>query len=383
MKKRVIAALLDTILAISLTPAAYAATPVATVPLSVSPDSEIRIYVDGSQVKSDVKPFILNDRTMIPIGAVARTLGAVVTWEGSTRTVTISRAWVEIKMVIDDINATVNGEPEVLAVAPLIVNDRTFLPLRFISEHFSQNVRWDGAERAVYITEDMSFAYEDRNIKDWILGCSAILARSNSGDPYSIGMKARSEANSQWARSVLSGSWGCDDRADLIETILRMIDYGHAEDFAYDAWLASQFTDEEFEELLKNSSETDKFMWKYVKALDEKWGDRGIKAWDWFRMCHLAGWGYLAGYIDMEEAYYLAESIALRLKDTFTSWDEATENYMDGYAYWSRTDVSKSNTVYTQRLAMYEALKAGQAEKGMLFNPDVWTQPVKGCIPEE
>ena len=97
-------------------------------------------------------------------------------------------------------------------------------------------------------------------------------------------------------------------------------------------------------------------------------------------MFHLAGWGYLAGYLELEEVYLLVEPVAQRLKDTFSSWDEATENYMDGYAYWSRTDISKENTVYKQRLQIYETLKSEQAVNGLLFNPDVWTQPVKGII---
>jgi antirestriction protein len=95
-------------------------------------------------------------------------------------------------------------------------------------------------------------------------------------------------------------------------------------------------------------------------------------------MMHLAGWGYLAGYLELEEAYILATPIAYALQDTFSSWDEATENYMDGYAYWSRTDISQENTDYHRRIQIYEDLKAEQEQNGMLFNPDVWTQPVRG-----
>jgi hypothetical protein len=44
-------------------------------------------------------------------------------------------------------------------------------------------------------------------------------------------------------------------------------------------------------------------MWLVVIAIGDQWGDKQIKAWDWFRMIHLAGWGYIAGYLEREEAY--------------------------------------------------------------------------------
>jgi len=375
MKKRVIALLLTFILAGSLMSAAVAGNLETQ-----SASAEIRVFVDGRPITTTVKPFISNGRTLIPIRAVTEAIGAQVDWDSASRTVTITRAAKEIVMVIDEEYALVDDEQVKLDVAPCIVNNTTFLPLRFVSEQFSQRVDWNSAERTVMISEDMRFAHEDANIKEWIIGCGAILAKVNRQDPYSIGMNPRSAANAATARRALSGSWGCEDRWDVIMTIFSMTDGGHAENFRFDAELANSFSDAEFKELLEMSGEVDQYMWPLVKALSAKWGDRGIKAWDWFRMCHLAGWGYLGGYLELEEVYILVEAVAIRLASTFSSWDEATENYMDGYAYWSRTDVSKENTSYKQRLNIYEDLKAAQKTDGLLFDPDVWSQPVKGII---
>ena len=375
MKKRVLTLLLAFLLAVSLIPVAFAGNLE-----TLSASAEIRVFVDDRQITSNVKPFIANGRTLIPIRAVTEALGAIVDWDSDTRTVTITRAAKEIIMVIDDEYAMVNDERIKLDVAPCITNNTTFLPLRFVSEQFSQLVDWNSAERTIKISEDMRFAHENANIKAWMLGCGAILAKVNGQDPYSIGMNPRTAANATSARRSLSGSWGCDDRWDVILTIMSMTDGGHAEDFRFDAELANSFSDAEFKELLDMAGEVDRYMWPLVKDLSAKWGERGIKAWDWFRMCHLAGWGYLAGYLELEEVYLLVEPIAERLSLTFTSWDEATENYMDGYAYWSRTDVSKDNTSYKQRLKIYEDLKAAQAKDGLLFDPNVWTQSVIGAL---
>ena len=401
MKKHIIAALLLTVFAVTLMPAASqatasssaalpavsqagAASPAAALANTAAPaaQKEIRIFIDGKQVTTDVAPRIVDDRTLVPISVIAQTLGATVDWNNDERSVTIRRAYKEIVLFIDNEYATVNGESIKLDVAPRIINDRTFLPVRFVAEQLAQKVGWDNDERIVTITDDMSFAYEDSNIKEWMLGCGAILAAYNKNDPYCIGMNSRSVDNAASARRTLSRDWGCDDRIDLISTIYSMTDNGHAESFAYDAFLANSFSDEDFEYLLSISSPTDVYMWRLVKALSDKWGEKGVKAWDWFRMCHLAGWGYLAGYLELEEVYILVEPIALRIQSMFSSWDEATDNYMDGYAWWSRTDVSQDGTVYKQRLQVYEDLKAAQEANGLLFDPDVWTQPVRGVIPE-
>lgn len=336
------------------------------------------IFIDGRYISLDVGPYIVNGRTLVPIGPIAAVIGATASWDGETKTATITRAYKEIKLTIDNEYALVNDKRILLAEAPRLTGDRTFLPLGFVLEQFSQSAEWDGVNSVIYIEEDMSFARENSNIKEWILGCAAILAKSNNGDPYSIGMNTRSSSATLSARRALSGSWSCDNRVDLLETILIMTDNGHARDFDFDAMVVNSMSDAEYNTLLQHSSTLDRYMWQLVKDLSAKWGDKGINAWDWFRMAHLAGWGYLAGYLELEEVYVIVKPIAERLRSTFSSWDEATENYMDGYAYWSRTDVSQENTQYKQRLQIYENLKSEQEVNGLLFDPAVWTDPVIG-----
>ncbi|MDR1571513.1 MAG: DUF1266 domain-containing protein, partial [Clostridiales Family XIII bacterium] len=144
--------------------------------------------------------------------------------------------------------------------------------------------------------------------------------------------------------------------------------------FAEEADFIRSLSDAEYREFLSGAAGMDVYMWPFVKALGEKWGDKGIKAWDWFRMMHIASWGYVAGYLELSEVYAFAEPIAEKLRSTFSSWDEATENYMDGYAYWSRTDVSEPDTQYERRLQIYDDLKAAQEKDGLLFDPSVWKQ---------
>ncbi|MCL2372019.1 MAG: copper amine oxidase N-terminal domain-containing protein [Defluviitaleaceae bacterium] len=95
----------------------------------------------------DAAPFIdeTTDRTMLPLRAVATALGAEVAWEGSTRTVTITQAHTTLTLTADI------PLPDNMG-APLIVNDRVFVPARYVAEMLGANVLWDAMNRAVYIT---------------------------------------------------------------------------------------------------------------------------------------------------------------------------------------------------------------------------------------
>jgi len=148
-----------------------------------------------------------------------------------------------------------------------------------------------------------------------------------------------------------------------------MTDNGHNEGFVEDFTFISSLSESEYKSLLSEMDEVGAYMVPFILELGEKWGDKGIKAWDWFRMIHLAGWGYIVGFVDIDEAYSLMEPVIDRLRTTFTSWDEAAENYLDGYAWWSHADVVNDLGEYRIRVNIYEMFK----NEKFLFNPTVWT----------
>jgi len=100
------------------------------------------------------KPIIKNDRTLLPIRALIESLGGTVSWNGETREVTINLNYHTIILTIDSNTAVVNGinmqiDPNNSKVTPIIINGRTYLPLRFIMEHLNANVDWDNDTRTV------------------------------------------------------------------------------------------------------------------------------------------------------------------------------------------------------------------------------------------
>lgn len=301
------------------------------------------IYVDGQYIQTDIPAKTVQGRTMVPIRSVAAALGADVGWEDATQQVTIQRAGTTIVMTLGSKTALVNGEPMEMDVAPYTENDRTLLPVRYVAEFFGQKVEWDAKKWHVLITEDKTVA-GDSNLEAWALSMGAMLGYINSWGitnfPW-FGIFRRNADNVENCRNILANSWGVLGREDLATTVLSMTLAGHNVSFFETAADVKQYSEVERKAISEASSAWPYFMWEYTEQLSKKWGDKGILAWDLFRMADLVQWGYVAGYVSYEEALALIEPAATLLQATFSSWDEAYENYLDGYAWWARTNAEE------------------------------------------
>lgn len=109
--------------------------------------------VFGKTKTNDVAPIIRNDRTMLPARFVAEELGAKVSWNEDERKVTIKKTDVEIILTIDSDIALVNGEEINLDSPAFIENDRTYTSVRFIAENLGASVDWNEGSRKVIITK--------------------------------------------------------------------------------------------------------------------------------------------------------------------------------------------------------------------------------------
>lgn len=111
----------------------------------------VKVYLDGNQMFFDVPPVIEDGRAMAPLRAIGEALGAEVGWEGQSQVVTLDMPATNIELKIGDPVAHVNGIAVVLDVPAKIINGRTLVPLRFVSEYFGAGVQWDGGSRVITI----------------------------------------------------------------------------------------------------------------------------------------------------------------------------------------------------------------------------------------
>ena len=122
------------------------------------------VILDGKEMQFDVPPTIEEGRTLVPMRAIFEALGADVQWQEATRTVIATQNETEIKLQIGQKLAYRNGNPVNLDVPAKIINGRTMVPLRFISESLGSEVGWDGTSRVVTIVSRATFTDIDKDI---------------------------------------------------------------------------------------------------------------------------------------------------------------------------------------------------------------------------
>ncbi|MDO5398960.1 MAG: copper amine oxidase N-terminal domain-containing protein [bacterium] len=112
---------------------------------------DVTVIVDGSPIAFDQPPVILDGCTLVPMRAIFEAPGATVEWNGDTRTVTSTRGNVVIEMTIDSPFMRVIDYTLTLDVPAQIINERTMVPVRAVSEALDCEVVWDGNTQTVNI----------------------------------------------------------------------------------------------------------------------------------------------------------------------------------------------------------------------------------------
>jgi len=101
---------------------------------------ETPVFCNGEQVRFDQQPIEENDRLLVPVRAVFESLGAEVTYDDSDGVITANNGERTVVMQIDNLEMGNGTEVFTLDVAPKIINDRTVVPLRAVSEAFDCTV---------------------------------------------------------------------------------------------------------------------------------------------------------------------------------------------------------------------------------------------------
>ncbi len=117
--------------------------------------NQIPIYINGERLYfelSEVAPLIDNGRILVPVRKIFEQLGAEITWDNATRTITATKGKSTVQMKIGSKSAKANGKNVTLDAPPRIEDGRTIVPLRFVSQAFGGKVEWNAATGSAYIT---------------------------------------------------------------------------------------------------------------------------------------------------------------------------------------------------------------------------------------
>lgn len=111
----------------------------------------ITVTLDYVEINFTQPPVIQNDRTLVPVRAIFEAMGALVTWNGETKTVTSALDDTVVVMTLDSNTMMVNDTKKTLDCAPQLIGNSTMVPARAVAESFGCTVNWDATARNVSI----------------------------------------------------------------------------------------------------------------------------------------------------------------------------------------------------------------------------------------
>jgi peroxiredoxin len=132
------------------------ATPLIETTVYEKPD--MKIYINDVLFQSEDLPIIKNGRTLLPLRALSRNLGFLddaqhIIWDGIHKTVTLIKGDLKIFLRIGSKDIYVNNDVHVIDVEPMIYQDRTYIPVRFVSETLGKKVTWNDFVKTISISD--------------------------------------------------------------------------------------------------------------------------------------------------------------------------------------------------------------------------------------
>lgn len=110
------------------------------------------LQVDNIPLFSDVKPYIdSSDRVMVPYRVIGQALGAKVHWNAEEKSVTLQKGENTVVFKIGEKTVYLNGQPRVMDTVAVIKDNRTLVPVRYVSELLGAFVHWDQPSRTVIV----------------------------------------------------------------------------------------------------------------------------------------------------------------------------------------------------------------------------------------
>jgi len=123
------------------------------------------LTINGKETQVE-KPVVINGVTLVPLRVISEAFGAEVSWDGVLKCVTLDYNDVLINLYIDNKEAVVDNTKTELLEAPRIINDKTMVPLRFITENFGADVSYDDKTQQITVIKE---SVNENSIKDFSL----------------------------------------------------------------------------------------------------------------------------------------------------------------------------------------------------------------------
>jgi len=129
--------------------------------------SAIQVTLDGRPISLDVPPQVIDGRTMVPMRAIFESLGALVTWDSSSQTVTaITSTGKIIRLTVGSRTIYIDNVANIIDAPAQIVDGRTMVSMRLVAQAMGLDVEWVPSTRSVTIETPESFPQLEQMVLD-------------------------------------------------------------------------------------------------------------------------------------------------------------------------------------------------------------------------
>lgn len=113
----------------------------------------VKLVINGQVINPEVPAQMVNNQVVVPVRAVAETMGVSVEYNQRDKVVYLTRGETKIQLEVDKHTVIINNSKAIwLDQTPLVIDDRVMVPVRFVSETFGAEVAWDDKNKTVTIT---------------------------------------------------------------------------------------------------------------------------------------------------------------------------------------------------------------------------------------
>jgi hypothetical protein len=190
-------------------------TPVVEVP-------ETKIIIEGEELISDDKPVNKDSRLLLPFRVLLNSLGVSnenIQWIPSTKTISVNTTDSAILLQIGNNVASVNGKTITMDVPAVIYKDRTYVPLRFITQSLNKTVHWDAKLSSAFINNEVNLAKIKSVLAEVYSNTESNLNSARILFELSSSTKTKS---GQLSQTVFNGTSDFDKDSQFMHTFLKV-----------------------------------------------------------------------------------------------------------------------------------------------------------------
>ena len=167
--------------------------------------------------------------------------------------------------------------------------------------------------------------------QQWSLAVAALYSLRDGNNPRVLGGDIEPPSTS---KDMLKEGWNITNKAGLFKELDDLRDRGHHSVYRRIGAALAQLTDDQFKQLIEKHLDKAEMITAQRDSYRE-WKDRTGLAWDLCRAANLVNHAYSAGYITEDEAWARLAEIARITQGSFKSWQEMSENFLDGREIWA------------------------------------------------